>query len=252
MTKYKLSNEAKEDLIRIHQYGIKKFISLFILVLFMGCAVMSQNNLKGKSIAFNNITENSKLVLSQDSVAHYFLFVNQDNNCLYSHRIPDSVLMSSGNPIENINIHFLDAQYGFIFGNECGYAFYPFILKTENGGKSWKRVLFEKGTIGPPLISDNFFMFDKDKGITIGNWNDESKFTYYLTTDGGESWKKKAFNIKNKDFRTMNVSRLQSVVFNESGKITVILFDIDLQQHRDNSVMILKSSDFGRNFEIVK
>jgi toxin ParE1/3/4 len=25
MIKYKLSNEAKEDLIRIHQYGIKKF-----------------------------------------------------------------------------------------------------------------------------------------------------------------------------------------------------------------------------------
>lgn len=25
MTKYKLSNEAKEDLIRIHQYGIKRF-----------------------------------------------------------------------------------------------------------------------------------------------------------------------------------------------------------------------------------
>ena len=25
MAKYKLSNEAKEDLIRIHQYGIKKF-----------------------------------------------------------------------------------------------------------------------------------------------------------------------------------------------------------------------------------
>ncbi len=25
MTKYKLSNEAKEDLIRIHQYGISKF-----------------------------------------------------------------------------------------------------------------------------------------------------------------------------------------------------------------------------------
>ena len=25
MAKYKLSNEAKEDLIRIHQYGVKKF-----------------------------------------------------------------------------------------------------------------------------------------------------------------------------------------------------------------------------------
>jgi toxin ParE1/3/4 len=25
MTKYKLSNEAKEDLIRIHQYGISQF-----------------------------------------------------------------------------------------------------------------------------------------------------------------------------------------------------------------------------------
>lgn len=25
MTKYKLSNDAKEDLIRIHQYGVKKF-----------------------------------------------------------------------------------------------------------------------------------------------------------------------------------------------------------------------------------
>ena len=25
MTKYKLSNEAKEDLIRIHQYGVKRF-----------------------------------------------------------------------------------------------------------------------------------------------------------------------------------------------------------------------------------
>lgn len=25
MTKYKLSNDAKEDLIRIHQYGIKRF-----------------------------------------------------------------------------------------------------------------------------------------------------------------------------------------------------------------------------------
>lgn len=25
MTKYRLSNAAKEDLIRIHQYGVKKF-----------------------------------------------------------------------------------------------------------------------------------------------------------------------------------------------------------------------------------
>jgi photosystem II stability/assembly factor-like uncharacterized protein len=211
----------------------------------------SQNNIKGKSISLNKIKEKEIVALSLDSGKYFVSLVDQNMKPYYSNKIPDSLLKSSGNPIENIDIHFLDKQYGFVFGNEVGYAFYPFILKTENGGKTWQRQLFSNGAIGSPILSDNFFMFDKQKGITIANWGDESKFNYYITEDGGKTWKNKSFDISDKEFRVLNAPNIQKVIFNQSGEVTVILFDFDLQRFRDNKVMFFKSKDFGNTFEMI-
>jgi len=47
MAKYKLSNVAKEDLIKIHHYGIKKFGSMWITV---GNLVFTQFLLSNNSV----------------------------------------------------------------------------------------------------------------------------------------------------------------------------------------------------------
>ncbi len=86
----------------------------------------------------------------------------------------------------NSDIHFVNDSIGFAAG--VG----PFVLKTEDGGESWRKVL-QKGDSA--LFTDIDFYDDK-RGVAAGGdfvYNDSLNYGYlkakaYYTLDGGENW----------------------------------------------------------------
>lgn len=95
-----------------------------------------------------------------------------------------------GNPISDVQVQFINKYHGYVYGNVVGYAIYPFILKTIDGGKTWKPILIETEMV-PNRSLLGFHMFDFELGMAIMGTIDE--FTYFITTNGGETWVEKQY-----------------------------------------------------------
>ena len=86
------------------------------------------------------------------------------------------------------SIYFTDKLYGWTIGDffeQSSFRYLPIIIRTEDGGVSWKNV-WDNGA--PTQIPQDIFFIDKNNG-----WITFSPFDNYVnvlrTTDGGVSWK---------------------------------------------------------------
>jgi len=228
----------------------KKFTAfcLFTLVVFTG---YSQNNDTRTVLQVQKLDSNTYVRLSNDS-GHYHLAWLDSNDKIESTTTVDSIAFSSGNPIQRIHIQFLNQQTGFLCGYESGYGYYPFVFKTSDSGQHWKRVLFEKSDWGCPLRPSDFFMFDVNRGIVVANWHNVNSLDYYLTNDGGETWKKNKFRMRDSGVEIKNHDAYLKTVFSADGQITCLVMDPDLEYGVNTTAFILKSDDFGKSFRILK
>lgn len=178
----------------------------------------------------------------------------------------DSVLHSTGNPIENLSFQFLDDKIGFAYGNESGYGVWPFLFKTENGGQSWQRQLIAPKEYGPQLGKQTFYMFDKKNGILLYNHDNTSRtlsgkykvdFEYYITNNGGETWRKKSISLKKAgNLRVENSAYFLQCAYQPTGQATINILAAPWQAAKgkrsiqDRIRLILQSEDYGRHFDI--
>lgn len=79
------------------------------------------------------------------------------------------------------DIEAFDAEHAIIMA----VASPAYILKTENGGKSWKVVYENRDTA---MFLDDMDFYDEKNGVAIGDPID-GKFFILKTTDGGNTWK---------------------------------------------------------------
>jgi hypothetical protein len=174
------------------------------------------------------------------------------------------VVASTGNPVEHIHFQFLDKNLGFIYGNEVGYGIWPFLAKTTDGGTSWQKVLFEEKEYGPQLLQQNFYMFNQKRGILIYGSTIMDKllqkkqrvFQYYLTQDGGSTWKLhgKKLKIINRHARLENSENFQHCEFDSTGVVKVFVLRAPWntlsgkRSIEDRKEYLLFSDDFGKHF----
>ena len=176
----------------------------------------------------------------------------------------DGIVYSTGNPTEELHFQFTDSKNGFIYGNEMGYGYWPFLFKTSDGGRHWNRILFKEVQSGTELFKDHFYMFDKQRGILIHNVDNVKRklgkeikyFQYYLTNDGGSTWTKRTFRLKQaKGLRIENNPYFMNCSFNNKGEVEVQILRPPWavaegkRKVKDRLSLLLKSEDFGKNFK---
>lgn len=175
----------------------------------------------------------------------------------------DTIIYSTGNPKAELHLQFTDSLNGFIFGNEMGYGYWPFLFKTTNGGKNWERKLFKPSEGGVPILKDNFFMFDTQRGILIQNRNNVKQLlngktkvslVYYLTKDGGETWTEKSFPLKTRNIRLENSEYFLKCAYTKNGEINIQVLrppwasPKGKREAKDRITVTLNSKDYGLSF----
>jgi hypothetical protein len=180
----------------------------------------------------------------------------------------DSIVYSTGNPLENISMQFATEQLGFIVGNEMGYGYWPFVFRTTDGGLTWERQLFKDHEYGAPIYKEHFNMFNKQQGILIHNTDPIDRIRsdkkglflrYYLTKDGGKTWHKKKVKIAAKViYRVENNPAFLHCTYEPNGKITVLILKAPWdavsgkRSVADRTLMTLVSEDYGETFSKIK
>ncbi len=175
----------------------------------------------------------------------------------------DSIIYSSNNYYEHINMQFVSEKIGFIYGNEQGYGQWPFLFKTIDGGQHWKRLLFEPYELGINIAADHFYMFNEQQGILIYNYNKQDRLTfqtntklrYLLTQDGGDTWKEYTKKLSRKNVTVTNIYYRLNCTYNSNGQVKVNILRAPWEAAKgkrsikDRTIIILESNDFGRKFK---
>jgi hypothetical protein len=135
-----------------------------------------------------------------------------DSNCSFTINNFNLSHLSS-----SLNIQYLNDSIWFIYGTRTEYAYYPFIYRTTNTGLSWQSISEAwPGKDNRPMDREMFHMFNLKKGIwLIGLQN--NKMEYRITNDGGYTWIRKKFKVKNraainKEHPALHVKYLESNV----------------------------------------
>lgn len=190
----------------------------------------------------------------------YLRFTDQHLNIQAEYSLSTiNTMLKNENPISEISIRFVDRSHGFIYGFLTGYMFYPFLFRTEDGGKTWYNT---KGlgtypdekfpVVGVPLRREHFMMFDKHAGFMATNWNNGGSFNYMLTNDGGRTWQKKSFKLSDPLTIVPNDNQHRTMYYSVEGKITVVIARQHESDQSKSSVIILRSDDFGHSFREMK
>lgn len=113
-------------------------------------------------------------------------------------------------------VTFIDVEYGFAAGHD------QTILKTTDGGKSW-RLIHQDLDESPPLL--DLFFHNRDHGYAVGAYG-----TFLETFDGGDSWVQRY--ISEDDFHLNRIMAVGDDLFiaGEAG-------------------MVYRSTDTGATFE---
>ena len=154
--------------------------------------------------------------------------------------------LATGYNISAISISFIDRSVGFIYGYASAYAYYPFLFRTEDGGKTWQTIF--ANTIDCPLRRGDFYMFNEKKGILILNWNSQPNFNYMITEDGGESWQQKSYTISRDDIRILNEDSMLTTHYSPSGLVMIRFNNHDPKATNKLKSLIIQSTDFGQTF----
>lgn len=224
-----------------------------LFFLFILCATTSS----AQDYTLANIY--TKLEIKKDS----FISKPTDENILKIAYRLDSTFQNTGNPKENLSFQFLNPKTGFAYGNEVGYGVWPFLYKTTDGGETWTNLFFEDHQYGDPLMKEHFFMFDENRGILIQkHWvktnfllrAPNGRFYYYITKDGGQTWKKKSKKLKTMNPRYENDDHFLKCEFNSKGEVSIYILrppwasGPDKREIKERILLELRSDDFGNHF----
>lgn len=160
-------------------------------------------------------------------------------------------IRSTGNPINNISMQFVDAKTGFIYGNEVGYGIWPFVFKTTDGGTSWERVALDAKTYGPEIARDQFRMVDCNNGILLGNQQGETTITWHTTSDGGDTWKEHSLK-PGKPYDRIRGSLHIALSDEATGAVTLEYREPKWRKPEADFLFRLQSMDFGKTFELLE
>ena len=139
--------------------------------------------------------------------------------------------LATGYNISAISISFIDRSVGFIYGYASAYAYYPFLFRTEDGGKTWQTIF--ANTIDCPLRRGDFYMFNEKKGILILNWNSQPNFNYMISRD---------------DIRILNEDSMLKTHYSPSGLVMIRFNNHDPKATNKLKSLIIQSTDFGQTF----
>lgn len=107
------------------------------------------------------------------------MYTTENNGVSWSQIL--SGIQSSWTGDRITSVFMINENIGWAAGARKGSQIYPMILKTTNGGKTWKTI-FEKTNIWYRYVSEIFFVNEY-----IG-WASISDHSTYRTTDGGATW----------------------------------------------------------------
>jgi hypothetical protein len=139
---------------------------------------------------------------------------------------------------EEIHIQFANENVGFLYGYGVVYDYYPFLYRTEDGGRTWKLIKLETGQ----LYKNSLFMFDANRGILLKNAGYVNKYEYFATNDGGLTWQEKTIHPTKSNLKEANKIHVPFPVYNHQGIVTIV-FD---GKH------VFQSTDFGQSFKYLK
>lgn len=138
---------------------------------------------------------------------------------------------------------FINRNLGFMYGTEMSYAFYPYVYRTEDGGKSWK--LFTSKELGAqlPLNGQSFHMYNEKDGIIV--WGSQpDKLLYSLTADGGLSWQANTRWIG-------KGARLDDITYTING-VTLTYSVNGGPEKTPEKTIVIRSTDYGKSFMELK
>jgi hypothetical protein len=95
--------------------------------------------------------------------------------------------------------YFINEDVGFAYGGYRDYdtpmSYFPYIIKTTDGGRNWRVCLDSSASIHTRLYDMDFY--DEQNGLAVGSTNGLLR-----TTDGGETWIEQAHYDEMKGYTT--------------------------------------------------
>lgn len=102
---------------------------------------------------------------------------------------------------QTTGLYFQDTKNGYVFGAKVppiwdGYTYYPLIVKTTDGGETWRIVADSASSLIQAIYS--VYSLDNKVGIAAGRY-----YHCLMTSDGGETWHEDTIDVSKKDWATM-------------------------------------------------
>ena len=155
-----------------------------------------------------------------------------------------------------INIQYVNDTLWYIYGTRTEYADYPSVLRTTNSGESWQTIMQSwPGNFGQAMAKNMFHMFDIANGIwVIELHNNKNKINYKITSDGGYTWKKRHFKIKNNATTKTEQKSLHIKYLDNNSMQIAIKYHLKKDGKWSISSInpIYESVNLGRKFKKVK
>jgi photosystem II stability/assembly factor-like uncharacterized protein len=135
------------------------------------------------ALPFNSSTLNAKTSLPRQEASPIYFFDQANGwvlreNKLYSTSDSGKTWKIINGDMQNCTkVIFANVRDGWVVRDEWTYGHLNFVLRTQDGGRSWHEVM----RIGTPIYSIDFL--NEKVGFVSGRWTRIQR-----TTDGGESW----------------------------------------------------------------
>ena len=144
-------------------------------------------------------------------------------------------------------VRFVNRNLGFMYGTNGSLMYWPFMYRTEDGGKSW--TLLIQRDLGASLVIDpeQFYMFNEKQGIIVWQNGSAVDQAYSITSDGGKTWTRGW--VKTGYYN----ASLTTVAFSKQGEVTMMFQGVYSEEKGAvQQSSVYKSTDFGKSFRELK
>ena len=161
-----------------------------------------------------------------------------------------------GWPTQSVNIFFVNENLGFLYGSTIGYGYCSYMFRTSNGGKNWQTVYLDHKDRVAPSFREALFMFDENRGMALA-YILEGKLHYYLTSDGGLTWKRQKIKVSDIKFasNSHDVDGYLKPYYSINGSVLLIgtkTKSVGWPGKQSHDYTVFKSENFGENFRVMK
>lgn len=110
-----------------------------------------------------------------DSTAYQLLRYSAEGELIQDY--PLDKLFANGRSLRfgylhNLNMHMVDSATFYLYGEEMGYGFFPFVFRSTDAGQHWERVLFVTNDeildrMDFRMVENSLVMFDSLHGVLM-------------------------------------------------------------------------------------